>query len=157
MSHNLSVAVVNYVARTHESVVLNDAARKGPFTADSYIVVHQPHSILCAPLLNQGNLNGILYLENNLASDAFTPDRLELLQLLSAQAAISIENARLYAGLAENEQQYRTLFEDSRDPIFITSPAGTILEANQAMLDLFGYSRVEMMRLNVATLYQNPS
>jgi PAS domain S-box-containing protein len=157
MSHNLSVAVVNYVARTHESVVLNDAARKGPFTADSYIVVHQPHSILCAPLINQGNLNGILYLENNLASDAFTPDRLELLQLLSAQAAISIENARLYAGLAENEQQYRTLFEDSRDPIFITSPSGTILEVNQAMLDLFGYSRAEMVRLNVSTLYQNPS
>ena len=62
-SQKLSQAIVNYVARTHESVVLNDAAHEGPFTQDQYIVDQQPKSILCAPLINQGRLTGIIYLE----------------------------------------------------------------------------------------------
>jgi len=95
-SAKLSVAIVNYVARTRENVVLNNATQVGIFMQDPYIVQQQPKSILCAPLINQGRLTGIIYLENNLTTDAFTPDRLEILNLLSAQAAISIENARLY-------------------------------------------------------------
>jgi class 3 adenylate cyclase/GAF domain-containing protein len=93
----LSSAVVNYVARTREDVVLNDAAREGLFTQDPYVTQNQPKSILCTPLINQGKLTGILYLENNLTTGAFTADRLEVLNLLSAQAAISIENASLYS------------------------------------------------------------
>ncbi len=92
----LSAAIINYVARTHENVVLNDAANEGQFTGDRYIVATQPKSILCTPLLNQGKLSGILYLENNLTTGAFTSDRVEVLKILSAQAAISIENSRLY-------------------------------------------------------------
>jgi len=95
-SAKLSVAIVNYVARTRENVVLNNATQAGIFMQDPYIVQQQPKSILCAPLINQGRLTGIIYLENNLTTDAFTPARLEILNLLSAQAAISIENARLY-------------------------------------------------------------
>jgi len=101
---NLSHAIINYVARTRENVVLNDAAHEGLFTQDPYIVQRQPKSILCAPLINQGKLNGMLYLENNLATGAFTPDRLEVLNILSAQAAISIENARLYTRQVELTQ-----------------------------------------------------
>jgi len=74
----------------------------GKFTNDPYIQAHQTQSVLCAPLLNQGQLSGIVYLENNLATDAFTPDRLEVLQLLSGQAAIAIDNARLYNTLEQN-------------------------------------------------------
>jgi len=92
----VSTAIVNYVARARENVVLDDAVTAGEFTQDEYVVVNQPKSILCAPLINQGRLTGILYLENNLTTGAFTPDRLEMLNLLSSQAAISIENARLY-------------------------------------------------------------
>jgi predicted ATPase/signal transduction histidine kinase/CheY-like chemotaxis protein len=104
----LSSAIVNYVARTKENVVLNDALKEGQFTSDSYIVTTKPKSILCTPLLNQGKLSGILYLENNLSTGAFTSDRLEILNLLSSQAAISIENATLYNNL-EQKVQERTI------------------------------------------------
>ncbi len=97
----LAVSVVNYVARTQESVVLNDATSEGQFTRAPYIIAVQPKSILCTPLIHQGKLNGILYLENNLTKGAFTPDRLEILKLLSSQISISIENAQLYANLQE--------------------------------------------------------
>ena len=90
-------SIINYVIRSQQSVVLNDAAQEGQFANDPYIVQTKPKSVLCTPLLKQGDLIGILYLENNLATDAFTPDRLEVLNLLSTQAAISIENARFYA------------------------------------------------------------
>ncbi|MBF2007518.1 MAG: AAA family ATPase [Chlorogloeopsis fritschii C42_A2020_084] len=100
-SQQLPIAVLNYVRRTHENVVLNDATHEGVFTTDSYILNHKPKSILCTPIVNQGKLIGILYLENKLTAGAFTPQRLEVLQLLSSQAAISIENARLYNDLEE--------------------------------------------------------
>ncbi|MEG4117324.1 AAA family ATPase [Microcoleus sp. N9_B4] len=98
-SQQLPISLINYVARVQENVVLNDASCEGTFTADTYIVNHKPKSVLCTPIVHQGKLTGILYLENNLTTGAFTPDRLEVLQLLSSQAAISIENARLYNDL----------------------------------------------------------
>ncbi|MBW4489248.1 MAG: AAA family ATPase [Trichocoleus desertorum ATA4-8-CV12] len=94
-------SLINYVARTHEPLVLNDAGHEGSFTLDAYIRKYRPKSVLCTPILHQGKLTGILYLENNLTIGAFTSERLEVLQLLSAQAAISIENACLYADLEE--------------------------------------------------------
>ncbi|MEH2180612.1 AAA family ATPase [Nostoc sp.] len=109
-SQTLSTAIVNYVIRTKTNVVLNDAINEavgiGEFIKDPYIRQYQPRSILCTPLINRGKLAGIVYLENNLTTGAFTPDRLELLNLLSAQAAISIENARLYTDLAALNKAY---------------------------------------------------
>ncbi len=92
----LSPGIVNYVARTKENVVLADASSQGQFTRDPYIIANKPKSILCMPLINQGKASGILYLENNLATGAFTRERTETLQVLSSQAAIAIDNARLY-------------------------------------------------------------
>jgi predicted ATPase/serine phosphatase RsbU (regulator of sigma subunit) len=104
-SHDFSNGIVYYVARTKEPVVLHDAAHdshaSAPNAYDSYISQKQPKSILCMPLINQGKLNGILYLENNLITGAFTPDRLQILNLLCSQAAISLENALLYNTLEE--------------------------------------------------------
>ncbi len=96
----LPATILNYVARTQESVVLNNATSEGNFTNDPYIKQHQPKSILCVPLINQGKLTSIVYLENNLTTEAFTLERLEVLKVLSSSAAISIENARLYKDLA---------------------------------------------------------
>ena len=101
----LPKSIINYIARTQEYVVLNDATHEGPFTQDPYIKANQPKSILCAPLINQGQLSGMLYLENNLTTGAFTPQRLKVLNLLSTQAAISIENARLYHTLEEKVEE----------------------------------------------------
>ena len=111
-SQLLSEAIVNYVARTQESVVLNDATHEGKFTNDTYIQAHQPKSILCVPLINQGKVVSIVYLENNLTTGAFTPERLEVLKLLSFQAAISIENAKLYTEVRENETRLAKLNQD---------------------------------------------
>ncbi|MEG4069573.1 AAA family ATPase, partial [Microcoleus sp. Pol11C2] len=108
----LASAIAHYVIRTQENVVLNNATQEGQFTRDPYIAATQPKSILCTPLLHQGKLTGILYLENNLTEGAFTKDRLELLKLLSAQIAISIENAQLYNNLQEFNQNLEQLVSD---------------------------------------------
>jgi PAS domain S-box-containing protein len=151
-SRNLPMSIFNYVARTQEIIVLNNAALEGQFTRDSYIMDAKPRSVLCLPLLNQGKLSGILYLENNLATNTFTPARLEVLQFLSAQAAISIENARLYSDLGHNEEKYRTLFEDSRDAIFVLTPDSKLIDINQATQELFGFTREEMLSFDIGMI-----
>ncbi|OQW92836.1 MAG: hypothetical protein BWK79_13940, partial [Beggiatoa sp. IS2] len=97
--------IIYYVARTKTSIVLSDATNDSRFLQDIYIIKKKPKSVLCMPLINQTYISGILYLENNLMTGAFTPDRLEMLNLLSAQIAISIENARLYANLEEKVKE----------------------------------------------------
>ncbi len=104
-SESLPVGMLQYVARTQEDVVLSNATNEGVFTKEPYIIKNQPKSVLCAPIINQGKLIGILYLENNLTTGAFTPERLEVLKILSSQAAISIENARLYQNLEDKVQE----------------------------------------------------
>ncbi len=149
----LSRAIVNYVARTNENIVISDASKSGHFAADPYIAEAQPRSVLCTPLVHQGKQIGLLYLENNLTADAFTLDRLRVLYILSAQAAISIDNARLYASITKSERKFRSLFEDSHDAIVLTNRAGDLLEANRATLELFGYSPEELSTLPGARLY----
>ncbi|PSB11297.1 serine/threonine protein kinase, partial [filamentous cyanobacterium Phorm 46] len=98
-------SVINFVDRTLEDIVLHDACSEAIFNNDPYIIEHQPKSVLCVAIVYQGKLTAILYLENNLIAGAFTPDRLEVLKLLSSQAAIALENARLYTNLATANQQ----------------------------------------------------
>ncbi len=105
ISQAVPVAVLNYAQRTQKSVVLNNAAREGLFVADPYVRQNQPKSVLCVPIVCYGKLTGFFYFENNLTAGAFTPDRLEVLKLLASQAAISLENARLYAHLETANQQ----------------------------------------------------
>ncbi|MCA2640691.1 MULTISPECIES: AAA family ATPase [unclassified Microcystis] len=101
----LPTKIIYYVARTKETIVVNDATSSGQFTTDPYIVAKQTKSILCTPLLNQGQIKGIVYLENNLTTGAFTDERVELLNILAAQAAISIDNSRLYQNLEQRVQE----------------------------------------------------
>lgn len=101
----LCVSIVNYVIRTKEFIVLDDAIRSEQFMNDPYVEKTKQKSILCMPLLNQGVLSGILYMENNLTEGAFTKDRIETLNLLSSQIAISIDNARLYSNTKELNEQ----------------------------------------------------
>ncbi|MEM7066072.1 MAG: adenylate/guanylate cyclase domain-containing protein [Cyanobacteria bacterium P01_B01_bin.77] len=103
--NQLPLSLINYVARTEQAIVLNDAATAEDFVQDPYIRAHQPKSIFCVPLLHQGNLNGLVYFEHFLAPNAFTRDRLEVIVLLSSQAAISIQNAQLYNTLEQKVVQ----------------------------------------------------
>ncbi|MBE9226065.1 AAA family ATPase [Phormidium sp. LEGE 05292] len=114
-SQQLPLSIINYVQQTQENVVLNDANREGIFITDSYIVAQQPKSVLCAPIVHQGKLIGILYLENNLTTGAFTAERVEVLQVLSSQAAISIENARLYQDLGTANADLQKSHEQLED------------------------------------------
>ncbi len=104
-NNTFSESIVNYVARTRENVVLDDAIAGGMFMKDKYVLETGQKSILCMPVIHQGLLTGLLYLENNLATKAFTPKRLELLKILSSQLAISIENANLYKDLKVSHEQ----------------------------------------------------
>ena len=100
---DLAESVLHYVLRTRESVILDDAATEPRFSDDTYVRRRRPRSVLCLPFVRQAKLVGVLYLENNLAPGAFTPDRLAVLELLASQAAISFDNARLYADLRRSE------------------------------------------------------
>lgn len=104
---DLPVSLLNYVRRSWERVILADVMEAGPFAADDYLSRVRPKSVLCLPIIRQTELVGLLYLENNLIARAFTPDRLAVLEVLAAQSAISIENARLYAEVQRAEAALR--------------------------------------------------
>ena len=103
-------------------MILDDASKPNLFSADDYLRGRQAKSILCLPLIKQGRLTGLLYLENTLTSHAFTPDRIAVLELLAAQAAISLENTRLYSDLQEREAKVRRLVDSNIIGIFILDP-----------------------------------
>jgi two-component sensor histidine kinase len=87
--------VLNYVLRTRDPVLLDDALAAHPFSDDDYFGERRCRSVLCLPLSKQTDLVGVLYLENNLTPGVFTPARLEVLKLLASQGVISLENAAL--------------------------------------------------------------
>ncbi len=116
-SSSIPQSIIQYVARTSDIVVLNNASETGNFVNDDYIRQHQTKSVLCVPLLNQGTLISIVYLENNLSPGVFTPDRIEVIKVLSAQAAISIENARLYQTLEDKVRQRTTQLAQANQEI----------------------------------------
>src|SRR5215510_9036308 len=141
----LPESLLHYVLRTRESVILDDASSHNPFSADPYIVENYLRSILCLPLINQGKLTGILYLENNLTPRVFTPDRVALLKVLASQAAISLENSRLYRDVADREGKIRRLVDANIIGILIADREGRILEANDAFLRILGYDREDLV------------
>ena len=101
--------MVQLVFRTGRSLVLGNAAATGRFAQDPYIHARKPKSVLCQPLAAQGRNLGVLYLENNLTTDAFTPGRVELLNILASQAAISIENSRLVVEETERQKLHKEM------------------------------------------------
>nr|WP_228061671.1 ATP-binding sensor histidine kinase [Phormidium sp. LEGE 05292] len=113
-SVDLPIATINTVKRNYKTIVLNDAIAQNDFMADPYLIQQQPKSVLCAPILNQGKLVGLLYLENKLTAGVFTAERLEVVQLLCSQAAISLENARLYQELQAYSRQLEQSLEKLR-------------------------------------------
>ena len=138
-------SIVRYVMRTQESVILDDAAMQNLFSEDPYFAFRRQRSILCLPLIRQGALVGLLYLENALASHIFTPDRTRLLELLAGQAAISLENTRLYGDLREREAKIRRLVDANIIGILTIDLDGQIIEANDAFLRMVGYQREDLV------------
>ncbi|WFU73413.1 ATP-binding sensor histidine kinase [Bradyrhizobium sp. CB2312] len=138
-------SLVRYVVRTTESVILDDASKPNPFSGDRYLRDRQSKSILCLPLMKQRQLIGVLLLENTLTSHVFTAARISVLELLAAQAAISLENTRLYSDLQEREAKIRRLVDANIIGIYIIEFGGRIIEANDAFLGMLGYERRELV------------
>ncbi|RAM48066.1 MAG: hypothetical protein C6Y22_29905 [Hapalosiphonaceae cyanobacterium JJU2] len=159
ISQELPISLINYVKRTREDVVLANAACEGRFTTDPYIIKNQSKSILCIPIIHQAKFVGLLYLENNLTTDAFTPERLAVLKLLSFQAAISIQNAQLYedmttlnmnlkqeisdrlsaeAALRESETRLAQFLEALPVGVFVVDAEGKPYYANQTAQQILG-------------------
>jgi len=142
-SKKLAITILNYVIRTHEKIVLSDASNDIRFMHDPYVISSSPRSIMCVPIIRKKGMTGMLYLENNLTSGIFTQNHVETLELLVAQAAVSIENARLYDALKQSEYQYRSLIENAVEGIFRLSAEGIFIRVNPAMLSILGFSSIE--------------
>jgi PAS domain S-box-containing protein len=141
----LPESVVRYAMRSQESVILDDASSQNPFSAEPYIVQRRARSILCLPLINQARLIGILYLENNLTPYVFTRDRVAVLKVLASQAAISLENSRLYRDLANREGRIQRLVDANILGICIWNLDGAIVEVNEAFLRMLQYGRDDVV------------
>jgi PAS domain S-box-containing protein len=137
-------SLVHYVMRTRETVILEDASSQNPFSADPYIFQRRPRSILTLPLINQGKLISILHLENNLTAHVFTPDRISVLKVLASQAAISLENTRLYRDLEDRERKIRRLVDANIMAIFLWNIEGAIVASNEAFLRMVRYDREDV-------------
>ena len=141
----LPLTLLQYVRRSREPVLLMDAIEAHPFVTDPYFAEQPPQSVLCLPVLRQAALVGLLYLENRLTTHAFPPDRVQVLELLASQAAISLDNARLYADVRDSHSRIRRLVESNIIGIFFWDFGGHILDANDAFLEMVGYSRQELL------------
>jgi PAS domain S-box-containing protein len=179
-SSELPDSILQHVVRTRESVMLDDVCAPNPFSEDPYIGQQHPRSLLCLALVKQTMLIGVLYLENRLASHVFTPARYSVLSLLSSQAAISLDNARLYAELtAENVERRRTddalrrevlerqraeqvarmeamrfrgFFDLPLIGMAVTSPERRFLEVNDKLCQIVGYPREELIGRDWASI-----
>jgi PAS domain S-box-containing protein len=110
----LPESLFRYVIRTQQSVTLADALTENLFSEDEYIRRKRPRSVFCLPLIKQRKLMGVLYLENNLAPGVFTPNRLAILELIASEAAISLEQARLYAEIRRTNEDLQTEISERR-------------------------------------------
>jgi PAS domain S-box-containing protein len=138
-------SVLNYVLRTRESVILDDAAVQSPLAEDPYLRRRQARSILCLPLIAQTRLIGVLYLENNLTPRVFSPAQSAVLKLLASQAANALENARLYRDLEQREARIRRLVDANIIGIFLWEMEGRITEANDTFLRMVGHDRDDIV------------
>ncbi len=163
---DLPETVLRYVARSRESVILDDALVSNRFAEDKYLRRGLSRSVLCLPLVKRAQLTGVLYLENRLTPHVFTPARLTVLRLLASQAAISLENARLYADLqrenlerkhaeAESHRQKThldELFELAPEAIVLSDVHARVVRVNREFTKLFGYTPEEAKGEDLAEL-----
>ena len=144
--------VINYVKRSLKTVVLDNATVQNDFISDQYLIQQQPYSLLCTPILNKGKLIGLLYLENKLIKGAFTRDRLEVINLLCTQAAISLENARLHRQekekshqLEQSQQRLKLIIHQTPVAVIEWDTAFKFQSWNPAAEKIFGYQAHEIL------------
>ncbi|MHC5939194.1 AAA family ATPase [Nostoc sp.] len=138
ISQVIPQSMLNYVQRTQETVILQNATEQNLFSKDEYIIQKQPKSVLGLPIARQSKLLGILYLENNLISSAFTQDKLSVLEILTVQIAISLENARLYQGLEDSQAQLNLALKSAKIGVWIWDIINDRFDWDEQVYQLFG-------------------
>jgi predicted ATPase/signal transduction histidine kinase len=134
-------SILQYVIRTRESVVLDDASDRNLYSEDEYVRQRHPRSVLCLPILKQTKLVGAFYLENSLTPGAFTSDRVAVLEMLASQAAISLENAKLYSDLRRSEAFLADGQSISRTGSFGWSVLSGEIDWSEETYNIFQYDR----------------
>ncbi|MDI1478403.1 AAA family ATPase [Polyangium sp. y55x31] len=159
----LPQSILNYVRRTRERVLLDDATTRHPFLEDDYFKRKRPRSLLCLPIVRQSRLLGMLYLENNLVTGAFTGGRLSVLELLAAQSAISMENALLYSDLEEEnterrraEQALEAIVDNSAAAIYLKDHEGRFVLANRHVGHLLRLPNQGLLGKSDADFFPSP-
>ncbi|WP_427161802.1 ATP-binding sensor histidine kinase [Aliinostoc sp. HNIBRCY26] len=140
--------IINYVKNTQQRIVINNCQTDIPGLIAEYMLRYQPQSILCTPIINQGNLIGILYIESRAAAGVFTEERLQVIQILSAQAAIALENARLYQQIQQAMEKAllnQISIDQTTVSVWWIEPDGRIFYVNDAACRGLGYSRDEII------------
>ncbi|MEH2162186.1 MAG: AAA family ATPase [Nostoc sp.] len=138
ISQLIPQSILNYVQRTQETVILHNATEQNLFSEDEYVIQKQPKSVLCLAIARQSKLLGILYLENNLIPSAFTQEKLSVLKILTVQIAISLENARLYQGLENSQEQLNLALKSGKIGIWSWDIANNLFDWDEQIYQLFG-------------------
>ena len=151
-SSDIPHTVINYVKNSFKTVVLDNATVKNNFTSDKYLIQQRPKSLLCTPILNQGELIGLLYLENKLTIGAFTKERLEVINLLCYQTAISLENSLLYTQeqkksyyLEQSQKRLKLLIQETPVAVIEWNTDFEFIAWNPAAEKIFGYRAYEIL------------
>ncbi len=147
----LPKSIIRFVERTREPLFIDDAAEEPFYADDAYIARKKPRSVLCIPVLHQNKLVALFYAENNLVSGAFTPERRKILEIITSQAAISIENALLYDGIKQTEAKWRTLIRTAKEGFIELDTAAYIKDVNPEMCKILGMARSQIIGRNLLT------
>ena len=170
LAATLPQSILNYVRRTRERVLLDDATARHPFLEDEYFTRNRPRSLLCLPIARQTRLLGVLYLENNLVAGAFTAGRLSVLELLASQSAISLENAMLYSDLEEenterrraecaleaNQKTLHAIIDNSAAAMYLKDREGRFLLANRHVGNLLRVPSEHLLGKTDAEIFPAP-
>lgn len=148
-STEVPVNLICWSKNTGQSIAFD--AKKTLTIFDEYLSRYQPKSFFCLPILRQGVVSGIVYLEHRHAADIFIPQRQKIIEFLCTQAAIALDNAKLYQKIQQSERRARKLFDEASDAIILQAE-GQIFDCNQAALDLFGISKKEILTTNLVQL-----
>jgi len=131
-------SILSYVQRTQEAVILDNVPEQNLFAEDEYLLKKQPKSVLCLPLIRQAVLIGILYLENNLITGTFTYEKLAILEVLTTQVAISLENARLYHTLEDSQERLNLALQSGKIGIWSWDILSNQITWDEQLYQLFG-------------------
>ncbi|MGF1486456.1 MAG: AAA family ATPase, partial [Prochloraceae cyanobacterium] len=145
------VTIVNYVARKQEAVILDNAVKEQRYAKDPYIKATQLKSVLCIPLLNQATLIGLIYLENNLITGAFTSERVRFIEAIGSQAAISIQNAEAKEKLKTAKLELEEFLEAVPIGVFIADAKANPYYTNSAAKKILGNSTVSTQSVSELT------